>query len=530
MMASVLLASRLMLALVFVVAGVAKLFDLAGSRRAVADFGVPDRLAGGFGLLVPLCELLIAGMLLGRGSARWAALAAALMLLVFACAIGLSLRRGKAHECHCFGQLSASAIGFATFVRTVLLAVLAAAVTAVGWDGSGPSATGWVGSLDEAVAIALAAGIVVFGIVALQGWLLLVLLRQNGRLLRRLEAVEARLGGSGAPGGVGGGKLAADAPAGLPVGREAPDFALAELGGEWRTRKSLLVAGVPLLLVFSDPACGSCSTLLPDIAGWQRQQANAMTVALLSRGSADRNRAMLEEHGLVYVLLDEDGSTFRAYEASGTPSAVVIDAEGRIVSPLARGTVEVRLLAARIASGRVVAMSGSGSDQPWTLGIGEAVPPLALPDATGRMTDLSRPHRGPRLIVLWDSHCPYCRRMLPQLQALEADRSPRAPDLLLVESGARQDKAGLGLQAPVLFDPARQVMRLLGARGTPSGLLLDAGGAVASPPVIGADAVIALAVGQRPQEQEHGQGQAEVRQAAMAQAIAAGQSGGDRER
>jgi uncharacterized membrane protein YphA (DoxX/SURF4 family) len=51
-----LLASRLLLAAVFVVAGLAKLADRAGSRQAMRDFGVPVRLAAPFGLLLPLAN------------------------------------------------------------------------------------------------------------------------------------------------------------------------------------------------------------------------------------------------------------------------------------------------------------------------------------------------------------------------------------------------------------------------------------------------------------------------------------------
>lgn len=40
-----LLAARLMLALVFAVAGLAKLADRPGSRQALRDFGLPTRLA-----------------------------------------------------------------------------------------------------------------------------------------------------------------------------------------------------------------------------------------------------------------------------------------------------------------------------------------------------------------------------------------------------------------------------------------------------------------------------------------------------
>src|SRR6266576_973988 len=86
-------------------------------------------------------------------------------------------------------------------------------------------------------------------------WLGWQLLRQNGRLLLRLEELEKRLNelefGSGEP-------------EGLPVGSEAPTFELADLAGG---RKSLAqFRGQPVLLVFFNPACGYCREMLPKLA------------------------------------------------------------------------------------------------------------------------------------------------------------------------------------------------------------------------------------------------------------------------
>ena len=63
-MTLLLLCARLLLALVFLVAGLAKLADLAGSRQALRDFGVPARLATPLGTLLPLAELVVAVALL----------------------------------------------------------------------------------------------------------------------------------------------------------------------------------------------------------------------------------------------------------------------------------------------------------------------------------------------------------------------------------------------------------------------------------------------------------------------------------
>ena len=72
-MVAVLIISRLLLAIVFAVAGIAKLSDLGGTRKTLADFGVPEFLARGAALLLPLFELSCAAALIPSISAWWGA-------------------------------------------------------------------------------------------------------------------------------------------------------------------------------------------------------------------------------------------------------------------------------------------------------------------------------------------------------------------------------------------------------------------------------------------------------------------------
>ena len=69
-----LLMARLFLALVFGVAGIAKAADKAGSRRAIIDFGVPERLAPLIAWCLPLFEILVALALIPLSTAWWGAM------------------------------------------------------------------------------------------------------------------------------------------------------------------------------------------------------------------------------------------------------------------------------------------------------------------------------------------------------------------------------------------------------------------------------------------------------------------------
>src|SRR5438128_1972335 len=108
----VLLAARVLLALVFGMAGVAKLADRAGSRQALRDFGLPGWLAGPLSVVLPLVELGVALALLPAVSAWWGALGALGLLVVFVVGISVSLLRGRRPACHCFGQLHSAPVGW----------------------------------------------------------------------------------------------------------------------------------------------------------------------------------------------------------------------------------------------------------------------------------------------------------------------------------------------------------------------------------------------------------------------------------
>ena len=79
-MGAALLIARLVLGAVFALAGVAKLADLEGSRRAIIEFGVPSAIAAPLGLVLPLAELTAAATLLPASMAWWGALGALALL------------------------------------------------------------------------------------------------------------------------------------------------------------------------------------------------------------------------------------------------------------------------------------------------------------------------------------------------------------------------------------------------------------------------------------------------------------------
>src|SRR5215217_7533153 len=313
-MDAALLIARLVLAAVFIVAGLAKLSDLKGSRKAIADFGLPEVLASPLAVLLPLAELGVGAALIPASSAWWGALGALGLLLVFVVGISINLARGRKPECHCFGQLHSAPAGWKTLARNGVLAALAAFLVWQGWEGDvGPSAVARIGALSTAQLLGFLGAVLVLGLLAGQWWFLLHLMRQNGRLLVRLEALEATLAEGGSVVATSQNGTPVHQAEGLPVGSEAPQFSLSGLYGETFTLDALRSSGKPLMLFFTDPGCGPCNALLPEVGRWQEEHANKLTLSLISRGEVEENKTKAQEHALKNVVLQKDWEVSASY-------------------------------------------------------------------------------------------------------------------------------------------------------------------------------------------------------------------------
>ena len=502
-MDAALLIARLVLAGVFALAGVAKLSDLEGSRKAIIDFGLPAVLASPLALLLPLAELAVAAALIPASTAWWGALGALGLLMLFVVGISLNLARGRKPDCHCFGQLHSAPAGWKTLARNGVLAAVAGFVLWEGFDVAGPSAISWLGALSAAQLVGFLGGVLVLALLAGQWWFLAHLLRQNGRLLVRLEAVEESVAAGGlAPSQNG---TALHQAEGLPVGSEAPEFGLSGLHGETLTLEALRSSGKPVLLFFTDPGCGPCNAMLPDVGRWQEEHAQKLTLALVSRGDVEENKTKAQEHGLKSVLLQKDWEVSESYDVRVTPSAVLVSPEGKTSSPVAGGAEGIRGLLSyavgerarlpmqphqRQAQGQPCPDCGKVHAAAPTVEaaqkVGEEASQVKLPDLEGTTVGLADFRGEETLILFWNPGCGFCRQMLPELKRWESEAPESAPRIVVVSAGTEEANREMGLASAVLLDQQFAAGRAFVASGTPSGVLVDAEGKVASEVAVGA--------------------------------------------
>ena len=134
-------------------------------------------------------------------------------------------------------------------------------------------------------------------LIALGTWLGLQVVRQNGRILLRLEAIEKRLAprDAGKP----------QEPRGLPTGAVAPDFELPDLAGA-RHRLSEF-RGKDLLLIFFNPRCGFCTKMAADLAALPTDGVNGRAVPLVvTTGDLEENRKLVAEYGIRGTVLVQE--------------------------------------------------------------------------------------------------------------------------------------------------------------------------------------------------------------------------------
>jgi peroxiredoxin len=348
------------------------------------------------------------------------------------------------------------------------------------------------------LAIVLAvAGVLALLVFALGG-VVLQLLRQHGAILLRLDELEHRLrrsGAAGEPAGPGESR-----PAGLPVGTPLRPFSLPGVTGE-----QLGLDDFPgrRLLVHWSPDCGFCEHIAGDLAELRDDvRRRGAEIILVSWGAAEANRRFAEQHGLGYPILLQDGSEpVEEFRSLGTPVGYLVDARGRLASPLAHGGEEVLQLARDLAAGR----RRLPGQRPLTesrierrgLRAGTPAPAFELPDLNGNPVSLAA-FRGQRvLLVFSDPNCGPCTALAPELARFNRDHDGHDLAVLMVSRGdaeANRSKAQqLGLNFPIVIQPGWRISKKYGIFATPVAFLVDEQGTLARDVAQGHEQILALA-------------------------------------
>jgi thiol-disulfide isomerase/thioredoxin len=429
---AIVLAARVVLAAVFALAGATKLADRAGTEEAAVRFGAPRRAAAPLAVALSVAELAVAGLLLPASTAVVGAVGALALLVALSTAIAVSLARGRAVDCHCFGSVHSAPTSAKTLARNAGLTAVAAVALAGSLAASPLSAVAWIARLQGAELVAIGASAVAVAILVGATFAFLSLLRSYGNVLVRLERVERAL-----------------ALAGVSVNEPEPGRGYAVPSANGR----------PRLLVFTSPDCTPCRALGPQLDRWRADYADRLTITA--------------------VDVDHDRPTYEAFGTPDTPSAVLIRPDGTIASPPGNGHDAIaRLVEQAVGHPR--------------LPIGAPAPSVELDALDGGVITLDELQGRETFLVFWNPTCGFCRAMHQDLLDWERAANGVRPRLVVVSSGNEEMTRAEGFRSTVLLDQNFAVGRSFGARGTPTAIRLGADGTVASDVVVGSAPILAL--------------------------------------
>lgn len=117
---------RTLAGLVFLTASIGKMRHLTIFGGVVANYRLlPESLEAPIAYALPPLEGILGVALLAGIASFWTQAVAALLLVVFACAIGINLRRGRTHiDCGCFQSTLKQPLTWSLVLRNIVLALM----------------------------------------------------------------------------------------------------------------------------------------------------------------------------------------------------------------------------------------------------------------------------------------------------------------------------------------------------------------------------------------------------------------------
>lgn len=309
-MGTLTLAARAFVAVVLATAGTTKLLNPGSLRKTFLEFGAGELLSR-LSAALPAVEVAVALGLMIEPTARWAAIAAAVLVLLFILGIANAIRLGRRPDCGCFGALSSEPIGPRTLIRNGVLLVFCGFVVSL---GAGPSVTRWL-DMHSGAAIGLVSGA---DLLLLGAWFGASQLWPADQLPQSNASVSPPR-------------------ARIVPGDAAPDFATTDTEGNTYTLETLVEPGRALVLIFGSSGCATCVSLFEQLVDWKHALETSLQLAVISPGDPAWASPVRERYQLAPVLLDPDSDIARSFSVRITPTAYAITDHGRIANGPAIG-------------------------------------------------------------------------------------------------------------------------------------------------------------------------------------------------
>ncbi|MGI8639785.1 MAG: redoxin domain-containing protein [Pyrinomonadaceae bacterium] len=124
------------------------------------------------------------------------------------------------------------------------------------------------------------------------------------------------------------------------LGETLPEFSLLDVSNKTISSKDL--RGRKTLIAFWSTTCGYCREMLEDLRDWDKTKgADEPDLLLLSEGEAEQHQTLDLQSP---ILLDKEREISNEIGMEGTPSAILVNEEGKIISETAVGAEQIWIL------------------------------------------------------------------------------------------------------------------------------------------------------------------------------------------
>jgi len=282
------------------------------------------------------------GVLLITDIYRWGAAGALVLLTAFTGLIGVTLAAGRRPACGCFGSLNSTPAGAKDIMRNAVLGLVAVLALVTDSEAGGATAARWLMARGGYFWLTAALLLTAFACIGLLTSAVVQLLRQQGRLLLRVEHLEGHLGEIAADPGPSASSLSLWTP------RPAPVVALPDRHGRVVLLSELVGPLQQALLLFTDPTCPACEIVIAELRQIAAQLARTTNLVMVLQRSPGTEAETPPVDAT--VLFDADGSAAARFGVEGVPTAVLIAADGMISRPPCPGQVPIRQLLASLTT------------------------------------------------------------------------------------------------------------------------------------------------------------------------------------
>jgi thiol-disulfide isomerase/thioredoxin len=268
-----------------------------------------------------------------------------------------------------------------------------------------------------------------------------------------------------------------------PATRPAPSFRLPSAEGRTETLGLLLSYRRPVLLVFSDPECTTCQSLLPELGKWAEDFKNSVTVAVIGNRRASGNPNSVS---MRHYLFQTDKEVAHAYGAPGVPSAVVVSPDGQMSSVFAKGPSEIMQMADQL-----LLKTASAPAMPERV-MTPFAKGITVTGLDGDRVDFASQIVEETLVLFWDPECAHSRELQTELEKYASWLRGTDASLVVITPKAMRPTGVLG-RGLVLVDSEGRLQNAFGISATPAAVVLDGSGQVASFVAVGMSHVLEIA-------------------------------------